>query len=187
MPVSPTVSALDSFMEKLNTIQAQHPLIRFNSDWPSECYATKAKDGDSVSWWPTLQTTPSDMFTRLEEALEESIHPDIIDYYCRYWSDPLPASCIDGDLSLIQVWNDEDMERLRSNLIGHALSKRQQKRPLTFFIACPEPDEDFFISVDNFSGEVWLERPGKPPIRKLADNLADFLNSLTPRLIPDTE
>jgi len=187
MPVSPTIAALDSFMEKLSAIQTTRPLIRFDSQWLSECYAHQASDGDKVSWWPTQQTSPNDMFTRLEEALEEKIHQDIIDFYCRYWSDPLPATCSDGDLSLIQVWNNEDMERLRSNLVGHALSKRQQKRPLTFFIACPEPDEDYFISIDNFSGEVWLERPGKPPIRKLADNTAAFLDTLTPRPIPDME
>lgn len=174
-------TALDAFMRSFLDIHPILPTLPYNTDWPSECYQSRGKEGDSVEWKPVLQNIPSNMFQRLEEALDERIHPDIVDYYCRYWSDPLPASCSEGDLSLIQVWNEEDMERLRGNLVGHALSKRQQKRPLTFFFACAEPDEDYFISVDNFSGEVLLELPGKPPIRKLANTLAEFIESLTPR------
>ncbi len=180
-------AALDQFVDKVIALQPTPPTIRFNEDWPSLCYDLSTRTGDTIGWRPTRQLGKNDMFSRMSDALEEAIHPDIVDYYSRYWSDPLPAYCSNGELSLIQVWNDEDLERLRSNLIGHALSKRQQKRPLTFFIACPEPDDNFFISIDNFSGEVWLETPGKPPIRKLADNLASFLNSLSPRPIMDME
>lgn len=177
--------ALDRFILKLQQLHPEAPTLPYNSSWASSCYLTQAQDGCSVGWRPALQQTRTDMFARLSTALNEKIHPDIVDYYCRYWSDPLPATCNDGDLSLIQVWNEDDMERLRGNLIGHALSKRQQKRPLTFFIGCAEPDEDYVISVDNFSGSVLLELPGKPPIRQLAKNLADFIDSLEPRKISD--
>jgi SecY interacting protein Syd len=180
-------AALDQFIEKLIALQPTPPAIVFNEDWPSLCYDRQANTGDTVTWRPARQLSSNDMFARITDALEEEVHQDVIDFYSRHWSDPLPAHCVEGDLSLIQVWNEEDLERLRSNLIGHALSKRQQKRPLTFFIACPEPDDSYFISVDNFSGEVLLEIPGKPPIRKLADNLTDFINSLTPRPIKDME
>ncbi|WP_286238173.1 SecY-interacting protein [Neptuniibacter halophilus] len=179
--------ALEQFVSRLKQLQPEAPLIPYNSDWPSDCYLHTVSAGTPVGWRPALQTQPQDMFQRLSEALEEDVHPDLVAFYTHFWSDPLPAHCSDGDLSLLQVWNPEDMERLRSNLIGHALSKRQQKRPLTFFFACPEPDENFFISLDNFSGEVWLEAPGKPPLRKLADNLSDFLNTLQPRPIMDME
>jgi SecY interacting protein Syd len=179
--------ALDSFVQKLNELQPEAPTLPYNPDWPSDCYLNTGSAGESVKWKPALQNEPSDMFSRMEEALDERVHPDIIAYFSRFWSDPLPATCSDGDLSLIQVWNPDDMERLRSNLIGHALSKRQQKRPLTFFFACAEPDDNYFISVDNFSGEVLLELPGKPPVRRLADNLAEFLNSLEPRKIENME
>ena len=179
--------ALDEFVEQLIKLQPEAPTLPFNSEWPSDCYEARASDGIPVGWRPTRQKTQSDLFERIADALDERIHPDIAAYYCRYWSDPLPANCVEGDLSLIQVWNDEDMERLRGNLIGHALSKRQQKRPLTFFFACAEPDDNYFISVDNFSGEVLLELPGKPPIRKLADNLAEFIRSLTPRPIENVD
>ena len=175
--------ALDNFIAKFKQRHPSPPTLTYNSDWPSECYLEVVAEGTQVGWFPGLQQPASDMFQRLQTALDETIHPDIIAYYTRYWSDPLPATCAEGDLSLLLVWNPEDMERLRGNLIGHALSKRQQKRPLTFFIACTEPDSDHFISVDNFSGEVWLELPGKPPIKPLANNLAEFIDRLEPRTI----
>ncbi|WP_299182786.1 SecY-interacting protein [uncultured Neptuniibacter sp.] len=180
-------AALDRFVQKFNQLHTDAPLIPYNAQWPSDCYQENAAEGTLVRWRPTPQRKTNDMFIRIGEALEESIHPDVEAFYSQYWSDPLPATCHDGDLSLIQAWNSEDMERLRSNLVGHALSKRQQKRPLTFFIACTEPDDDYFISVDNYSGEIWLETPGKPPIRKLADNLSTFLLSVEPRKIKDME
>ena len=178
--LSPVSEALDRFIEKYKQHQKMPPKIEYNSAWPSLCYLNTANDGDETGWWPVKQNPASDMFKRLAIALEEDIHPDIEHFYTRYWSDPLPATCPEGDLSLLQVWNTQDIERLRENFIGHALSKRQQKRPLTFFIACAEPDDEHFISVDNYSGAVWLELPGKPPIRKLADTLADFINTLEP-------
>lgn len=187
MPESAVSYAMDIFVNKLIALQPTPAKTKFDKHWPSLCYINEERDGTTVGWRPTRQLESNDMFIRLSAALEEEVHPDIIDFYSRYWSDPLPASSVDGELSLLQVWNEEDLERLRSNLIGHALAKRQQKRPLTFFIACPEPDDDYFISVDNYSGEVWLEKPGKPPIRKLASNLAEFINELTPRPITDTE
>lgn len=187
MTDNPVFQSLDDFVSKLIAMQPEAPSINFDSDWPSACYVEPKIEGDPVTWRPAKQLSLSDMFERLENALEEKIHPDLIRFYSRYWSDPLPATCPDGDLTLIQVWNEEDMERLRENLIGHALSKRQQKRPLTFFIACPEPDDNYLISVDNFSGAVLLETPGKPPIRHLADNLNDFINNLVPRPVKGTE
>ncbi|PIE25570.1 MAG: SecY interacting protein Syd [Neptuniibacter caesariensis] len=183
----PVETILSRFVDELLELQPTPPLIPFNHDWPSLCYLQQAENGQLVGWRPSRQLPPSDMFTRLQDALQEDIHPDIVSFYTSFWSDPLPAICEHGELSLIQVWNDEDMERLRSNLIGHALSKRQQKRPLTFFFACPEPDENYFISLDNFSGEIWLETPGKPPIRKLADSMSEFLQSLSPLKVTDAE
>ena len=127
------------------------------------------------------------MFKRLEEALGYSIHPDVIAWYSRYWSDPLPASCSEGDLNLLFLWNEQDTERLRSNLIGHLLNKQKLKHKPTLFFACTEPDGEMFLSVDNESGEVWLEQPGKQPQRKLANSLTEFISGLTALPIPDQE
>jgi len=179
--------ALDHFIARQQVLQPTAPVTPFDSQWPSACYLQEANDGDPVGWRPVKQAEASDMFERLGEALEQQIHPDIVTFYSRYWSDPLPASCEEGELSLLQVWNAEDMERLRSNLVGHALAKRKQRQPLTLFFATTEPDGNYFLSIENESGTIWLEQPGKKPIRQLADSLAAFIDRLKPEPIQDLE
>ncbi|MFW1677205.1 SecY-interacting protein Syd [Pontibacter sp. JAM-7] len=187
MSLTPTEIALDRFMHDLRQLQPEAPRQPYSAEWLSDCYQQHAADGVSVGWRPTLQAEKHDMFQRLSEALEEPIHPDIVSYYGRYWSDPLPARRGEDQLTLLQVWNPADLERLRENLIGHALNKRRAKASLTLFFACVEPNSEWFISLDNTNGNVLLEAPGKPAIRELSDSLPDFLNSLTPTPIPDQE
>lgn len=184
-------AALDRFINRQQQCQPKPPKAIYDPEWQSACYQVEPTEhpqpNAQVPWRPVRQEENHSMFQRLSEALEVSVHPDLIAFYSRYWSDPLPARSSDGELSLLQVWNDDDMERLRSNLIGHALMLRKQKRPLTFFFACTEPDGDYFLSIDNETGVVLLEQPGKKPLRKLADSLADYLDTLEPLKIPDME
>ncbi|SMR73525.1 SecY interacting protein Syd [Marinobacterium sediminicola] len=175
-------------MSQLEQLHASNgwPRLPYDSDWPSHCYLQTADNGIAVGWRPVLNTEGTDMFQRLEQALEIGIHPAIVEYFSRYWSDPLPAQLPDGRrICLLQTWNSEDLERLRSNLIGHALSKHKQKRPLTLFFATLEPESDYFLSLDNQDGSIWLERPGKAPEEKLANSMADFLLTLMPLAIDD--
>lgn len=167
----------------------QHLLIEFDEQWPSPCYLYEAQQSDQTSgsqrvkWQPVKQTT-QDMFCRLSDALDAVIHPDIITYYTSYYSNNIQASSADGDLELLQVWNPQDMERLRSNLIGHALDKKKRRQPLSFFFAITTPDEGM-LCLDNNSGEIWYEIPGKKPVRKIANSMSEFILSLQPNLAPD--
>lgn len=155
------------------------PSIEYDEAWPSQCYLNAStSQGETTQWKPVLQSEPHDMFERLAEALDVEIHPSIIEVYSRYWSDPISLTAPAGKLSLLQVWNAEDMERLRANMIGHAMAKKQQKQPLSLFFACTEPD-DGMLTVRNEDGSVWLEYPGKKPVKKIADSLSEFLASLT--------
>lgn len=177
-------------MMRLEALHASStwPRLPYDPDWPSTCYLNTADAGVAVGWRPVRNTDGSDMFQRLAEALEQELHPAIIEFFSRYWSDPLPARMADKrEICLLQAWNPEDLERLRSNLIGHALSKQKQKRPLTLFFATLEPDTDFFLSLDNQDGSIWLERPGKAPQERLAHSLGELLRSLTPLPIPDQD
>lgn len=192
--MSDTLStAIQNFIDK--SIQHQQeqnqrlPVTFYDDQWPSACYVEHSRSGTQVQWQPQPQRGQSteEMFDRMEQALGYAIHEDIRCWYSSFWSDPLPARCEKGDLSLIMLWNEEDGERLRSNLIGHLLSKQKQKQSATLFFACTEPDGDQFISVDNSTGEIWLEQPGKPPIMKLATSLEAFLQQLEPLPIPDQE
>jgi SecY interacting protein Syd len=185
-----TARALDAFMQRLTDLHQPDswPLTPYDPDWPSPCYQQEAATGVRVLWRPVLNTDGTDLFEGLSNALEQPIHPSVITFYSRYWSDHIPTQLPDGrEVSLLQIWNREDFERLRGNLIGHALSKQKQKRPLTLFFATLEPDTDRFFSVDNTDGGIWLERAGKAPLERISDSLADFLDQLTPLKLPDVE
>ena len=182
--------ALEQFVSKWLQWQKQnsdHPLkINYDSQWPSSCYqqdpnATDLlQEGDDCQWLPVRQPS-QDMFSRLNSALDIEVHPDIVAYYCHFWSNHLAATSEFGELELLQVWNQEDMERLRSNILGHALDKKRRRQPVSIFFAITSPEEGM-LSVNNDSAEVWFEVPGKKPVRKVANSLAEFLQSLSPAL-----
>ncbi|MCH8141380.1 MAG: SecY-interacting protein Syd [Proteobacteria bacterium] len=137
---------------------------------------------DRIVWQPLKRIhpiTPND-FSRLERALELEIHPDLKSYYGRYWSGGLEAEAPQGHVSLLFLWNDEDVIRLTENLVGHALAKRRSRSTFSVFFACTEEDSELFLSVENESGRILLERPGYKPLRTVAGSLAEFLGSLVP-------
>lgn len=180
---------MDHFIEQSMEVQHKHcgalPQLPFDPAWPSACIVENDPTPDHmIHWRPVRQQPTSDMFERLAEALEIQLHPDIRTWYTRYWSDPLPARHEDGELTLLLCWNDEDMERLRGNLLGHLMAKQKQHQPLSLFFACTDGDE--FMTVDNRDGSVWLERPGRKPIRQLAGSLSEFLATLTPLPSPSS-
>ena len=119
--------------------------------------------------------------TASPHPMEITIHPDIKAYYGAFWAAGLEAEAADGHVSLLFLWNPEDVARLNENLIGHALAKQRAKCGMTVFFACTEPDSELFLSIDNDSGAVVLEKPGFRPIRQVADDLASFLTTLIPR------
>lgn len=182
MVASTSVSnALELFISQWMQSKQDSALIDYDPSWPSECYiAPLPSEGSPCHWQPVKRQTHSDMFKRLSQALEIYIHPDLEAYYTTFFSNHMEASAPQGELTLLQVWNEEDLERLRGNLIGHALSKVKQKQPLSFFFAVTEPD-DGILSIRNDDGCIWLEYPGKKPVKKIADNLSDFLHTLKPR------
>lgn len=179
---------LDDFVNAYRAVQQPlgWPKLPWEAEWQSPCLLNTAAEGEAVGWQPIKLEQPIDMFERLGEALQTEIHPDLISYYSRYWSDPIYAEHPDGELSLLFAWNSEEFERLRANLIGHALNKRRLRQPLTLFFACTEPDAEEFISLMNDDGSIWLEAPGKPPLRKLAVSLEAFLAMLRPLPHPST-
>ncbi len=158
----------------------------FDPQWRSPCELGSpfiGDDGIERILWQPLKCHPDTIaadFSGIERALELSIHPDIKSYYGTFFSGGLEAEAPDGHVSLILLWNHEDHERLIKNLIGHALAKRQAKSSLTVFFACTEADSDLFLSVDNESGAVMLEKPGAKPLRQVAESMATFLDELVP-------
>lgn len=180
------LSALTDFYQRyLDALQRageQLPRQPFDEEWPSTCQQGEPDSDGMIEWKPIQRETPGS-FGNMAHALETSLHPDICTYYSHYWSDALGATHVRGDLNLLGAWNPRDFERLQENLLGHLHQQRRAKTPLTLFFATCEPDDSpFYISVDNASGAVLLEETGRGVKETLADNLADFIDSLEPRL-----
>jgi len=172
-----------------------YPLLEelHDPDWRSPCelgepYPVEADAGSGnpapqrIRWQPLARppANAAEDFAPLERALEISIHQDIKDYFGSFWSGGLEATAPDGHVSLILLWNDADRERLIENLIGHAMAKQRARSGFSVFFACTEPDSELFLSIDNASGAVLLEKPGFKPLRQVAPDLAGFLKELVP-------
>jgi SecY interacting protein Syd len=176
-------NCLDNFFKCfINTINADTghlPISKHEPDWPSPCQQGDAflseEMLDSIHWQPVLREKNNDL-SGLEKALDTKLHPDIVLFFTRYWSDQIDAIFQQGNLTLLFVWNKADMDRLIENQIGHALNKLRNKQTLTFFIACT--DSDYIISVENDSGKVVLERPGYAIEKELSPNFSQFINEL---------
>ncbi len=176
-------NSLDNFFKRyVNSLAAKTgklPITEYNPDWLSSC-----QQGDffmseqmlaSIHWKPLQREINNDL-SGLEQALETKLHPDLKTFFSRYWSEQIEAIFQQGNLTLMFIWNEADMERLIKNQIGHALNKLRNKQTLTFFIACT--DSDYIISVENDSGNVVLERPGYAVEKVLANSLCSFIDEL---------
>ncbi|MRI34799.1 SecY-interacting protein [Endozoicomonas sp. OPT23] len=174
--------ALEHFNhEFVSAWQMKHgslPSVEHDSDWPSPCEQKEVSDSEFVSWKPVESLKALD-FSNIESALSVNIHPDIQSYYTSFFSANLPAQTSDGQLELLFAWSPEDFERLQENILGHIWMKRKLKQPETVFFAVTDND-DVNLVIINETGEVWAEKVGKKPHRKIADSLVVFLQSIEP-------
>ena len=118
--------------------------------------------------WQPIKQEHQDMFERLSDALEIESSPWPYQLFIpAIGLITLPATSKDGDLELLQVWNQDDMERLRSNLLGHALDKKKRKHELSFFFIAVTTSEDGMLCINNNSGEFGMKSPAKNQSVKL--------------------
>jgi len=177
-----TVTALEHLLQRyVQAVAAKTgtlPRQAFDPAWLSPCQVGEPDRHGDIFWRPCRRSEPAD-FSGLEQALETPLHDSIKQYYGSFWADGFDARFGDEPVSLIQIWNEDDFQRLLGNIIGHVEQQRRAKLPLTVFFACSEADSELFLSVDNRSGAVLLEQAGKAAIRGVADDLVGFLNGLT--------
>jgi len=182
--VSRTVGqAMDDFVD--HYVKSLSPLLTsWQEDWRSPCEfgATMVSPGaePQISWRPQRRDDPA-VLAPLEAALEVVIHPDLKVYWGRYFAANLPAQAPQGPLSLLQLWNGADLDRLIENQVGHVVTQRRARAPLSLFFACTEDGSDYMLTVENSTGAILLESPARKPLRVVAPNLATFLDELTPR------
>lgn len=154
------------------------PTQEHDPAWPSECLVDEPNTDGMVQWKPRERNVAAD-FSGLERALDVEIHPDLKAFYGSYWGGTMELEAEEGGLTLIQIWNEDDFDRLVENILGHAMAKQRVDAPLTVFIASADEGE-LMLSVDNESGRVVLEEPGSHPIREVSPSLAEFLDRLHP-------
>ncbi len=182
--------ALLSFTEQFIANYQQNnagelPTTEFDEQWLSPCTNEKFSD-DLCRWQPvaieTLIAKELIMqplsFSNVEQALSLELHPDIKTYFTTVFSESIDTQCAEGNLSLLFAWNEDDFSRLQENIIGHIMMKQRLKQAETVFFAVTD-EEDIIISVDNVSGEVWAERVGCKPHKKVAGSLLDLFNDIS--------
>ncbi|MEM7096675.1 MAG: SecY-interacting protein Syd [Pseudomonadota bacterium] len=170
-------NAIDRFFEHYKISHA--PLLcDHDPEWTSPC-ESQQKVGEKTLWEPVRRHADTVDFADLEKALEFPLHPDLKQHYARYWSGHLKAIAPDGPLTLLYLWNHEDIGRLIENLIGHVVACRNNKTPFAGFFAATDQG-DYFLTVHNDTGAVQLEQPGYKPLRTVAESLAEFYDQMIP-------
>ena len=151
------------------------PLCEWEADWRSPCELDEPREG-RVAWRPHRRPVPAD-FAAMADALELTLHPSALALFGHWFSRPLPC-CYKGlRIELILPWNEADLDLLKENLIGHLLMLRKLKRTPSLFIATTR-NEMTLVSLDNESGQVWLECLDSGRRLVLAPSLLDFLARL---------
>ena len=151
------------------------PLCEWEPEWRSPCELGEPKAGQ-VAWRPAQRRETAD-FTAMSEALELALHPAALALFGHWFSRPIPCSYKGLRIELILPWNEADLDLLRENLIGHLLMLRKLKRSPSLFIATTR-NEMTLISLDNESGQIWLEWLDSGRRLPLAPSLPAFLARL---------
>ncbi|MDX7987878.1 SecY-interacting protein [Xenorhabdus sp. 12] len=143
---------------------------------PSPCIE---RTGDGVVHWLPQKFSAQERLGKVETALEIQLQDSIHDFYVAQFAGDMVASFEGQELSLIQVWSEDDFIRLQENLIGHLVTQKRLKLPPTVFIGTTD-SEMGLISVCNLTGQVILEQFGSQERTVLSEDLASFLSALTP-------
>ena len=134
-----------------------------------------------VVWQPQPFSLPTTL-DAIERAVDIQLQPPITAFYTTQFAGDMQARFGENQLTLLQVWSEEDFLRLQENLIGHLVMQRRLRQSPTLFIATTDSEEEI-ISLSNLSGEVILEQPGRKQRVVLAESLEIFLKSLQPVII----
>lgn len=146
---------------------------------PSPCIV-RTEQG-KVYWQPQMIGNKSVDLKGISRALEIQLHSDFLPFFAYQFAGDMGAYDGDLQLNLVQLWNEDDGQRLQANQIGHLATQRRLKLSPTLFLATTQ-DELSVISLCNLTGNVLLEQIGRNQRKRLASSLADFLFRLQPAI-----
>lgn len=190
MKTNPTYIALaqllQRFLNKHKALQDSLPLAEFDPPWPSACTDIPENedfaDTTENRFWQPIERSQMEVFKALEKGFEFEFPEALKVYYGGFWSNGICVDFEELKLQLIQIWNDEDEEHLKQNMLGHCYARLKGKLPLSYFIGSSDCEE--VVSLCHETNNVLLERPGKKAHRILAKSLAEFLDHCEPNLEP---
>jgi len=143
-----------------------------------ESPCVEADSGFEVAWKPVARDPQGDL-AGVEKGIELRLHEDITVFYGAQFSGDMAARFQDLEFDLLQVFSEDDGQRLQENILGHLVTQRRLKLKPTVFIGAMEA-EDKVISVCNLTGQVILETLGKDIREVLAADIETFLQLLQP-------
>ncbi len=143
---------------------------------PSPCLE---RTGDECVYWQPKPMAEGVDLAGVERALDIIVRPEIQAFFSTQYAGDMAARFGQHNLTLLQVWSEEDFQRVQENLIGHLVMQKRLKQSPTLFIATTD-DEMEIIAVSNLTGEVVREKLGTTSREMLAPTLAAFLISLDP-------
>ena len=138
-------------------------------------------DNEKVYWKPQ-PAAASDSLNGISRALDIQLHEDIVPFFTSQYAGDMSAVLGDLALDLVQVWSEDDLQRLQENQIGHLVTQRRLKLSPTLFLATTDSELQL-ISLCNLTGNVLLEQFGSKQREVLAESLSEFLSRLQPVVI----
>ncbi|BCQ36290.1 MULTISPECIES: SecY-interacting protein [Erwinia] len=178
--IEETSQALRDFSQRYCDLwQQQHGHAPASADLygiPSPCVT--ATHNDEV-WWQPQPFTLAKNLDAVERALDISLQPSITGFYTAQFAGDMMGTYAGHQVSLVQVWSEDDFVRVQENLIGHLVMKRRLKHSPTLFIATTESELEV-VSVCNLNGEVIIEQLGTQKRQVISPSIENFLISLQP-------
>ena len=138
-------------------------------------------DNEKVYWKPQ-PAAASDGLNGISRALDIQLHEDIVPFFTSQYAGDMSAVLGDLALDLVQVWSEDDLQRLQENQIGHLVTQRRLKLSPTLFLATTDSELQL-VSLCNLTGNVLLEQFGSKQREVLAESLSEFLSRLQPVVI----